>query len=824
MRPGKTFTVILVVIVIGLALTAYRLTALGKRPSRLAASLVSDAKEDTIAGSEKEKAESTSPATFPDPNAPGTSKRVFVDNTDFDAGVFATAYEYTGSVINTLSLEEVKQSILDRSPRAFEHWRAQANLLASGLPTGSNEAIRAIRTWRALAFLEMHDGRMEEAKGWLERGLTLSRTPGVPDLDRAYLQALLGIASLRQGELDNCVACIGPSSCIFPIDPAAVHQQQDGSREAIRHFTAYLEERPGDLRVRWLLNLAYMTLGEYPEKVPPAYLIPLDRFESATDVGRFTNIATLVGITASGPTLAGGSIFDDFDGDDRPDLFTTTVDAEQGARFLINRGDGQFEDRSRSAGVADQVYALNITRADFDNDGDLDVLLLRGGWESAAPPTLMRNRGDGSFEDVTTESRLGEPIASESAAWGDYNNDGLVDVFICGEAHEAAGGPSRSSDASSSARNLCRLFRNLGEGRFENVAAEAGVTNGRFAKGAVWGDYDNDGLLDLFVSNLDANGRLYHNEGNGHFRDVAGEVGLLAGVTSERPLVSFPCLFWDYDNDGRLDLLINDWRGNQAEIIAWALGLPVEGAHPPRLFRNLGDEGFRDVAREVGLTSPIAAMSINCGDIDNDGYLDLYCGTGWMSYSGLIPNVMLRNVGGQRFEDVTASSGTGHLQKGHGISFADWDGDGDLDLFTILGGGYPGDRGYSALFQNPGHNRHWLKIKLVGTTTNRAALGARIEVQVKSPSHAPRSIHRMVGTNGSFGGNSLVEHLGLGDSDSEANVIVTWPTSGTTQVFSDIAVDQFLEITEGIPTPRVIQHEPIGRHYQLSSVQPSQPR
>ena len=224
-----------------------------------------------------------------------------------------------------------------------------------------------------------------------------------------------------------------PRAASFPIAREAVHTQQAGSREAVERFTAYLEEWPGDLRIRWLLNLAYMTLGEYPEKVPQKYLIPLDTFHSKLDVGRFENVAPLVGLTARGPNLAGGSVFDDFNGDGLPDLFTTSLDADLGASLFVNRGDGTFEDRSAAAGLGDQVYALNVTRADFDNDGDLDVLLLRGAWESPMRLSLLRNKGDGAFEDVTVAGGLAEPIATESAAWGDYDNDGLVDVFVCGE-------------------------------------------------------------------------------------------------------------------------------------------------------------------------------------------------------------------------------------------------------------------------------------------------------------------------------------------------------------------------------------------------------
>ncbi|MFI5454111.1 MAG: FG-GAP-like repeat-containing protein [Isosphaerales bacterium] len=712
-----------------------------------------------------------------------------------------------GPVRDEGSLEEWQQAILGRSRRGLGYWRARADNLALDSPPTAEQATLAIRTWRAIAFLEMYEGRFAEAKSWLERGLALSRTSGVSAEDRAYLRALLGIAALRRGEIENCLDCLGPSSCIFPIVREAFHTKQAGSREAVQQFTAYLEEWPDDLRIRWLLNIAYMTLGEYPEKVPPAYLITLDRFRSKIEVGRFENVAPRVGLGVRGPGLAGGSICDDFNGDGLPDLLTTSVAADQGASLFVNRGDGTFENRSTAAGLDTQVYALNLTRADYDNDGKLDVLLLRGGWEKPARLSLLRNKGGGVFEDVTIASGLGEPIASESAAWGDYDNDGLVDVFVCGEyAEDSSGGPAGRPDP----RNRCRLYHNLGNGRFVDVAALAGVLNERYAKGAVWGDYDDDDRLDLFVSNMGKKPvRLYHNEGNGTFRDVAQEVGIVDKSPGAPLITSFPCLFWDFDNDGRLDLFINEWKANQGEIVAGYCGIHVGTSSPPRLYRNLGPGGFRDVSREVGLDRPIASMSVNCGDIDNDGFLDLYLGTGWMAYSGLVPNVMLKNVDGRRFEDVTDSTRTGHLQKGHGVSFADWDCDGDLDLFTVLGGGYPGDKGYSALFQNPGHGRHWLKVKLIGTKTNRSALGAKVRVDLKGADGATRSINRTIGTNGSFGGNSLVETIGLADAKFVTRLTVYWPTSRTSQSFRDVAADQAIEITEGSDSFKVLHQLPL---------------
>ncbi len=316
-----------------------------------------------------------------------------------------------------------------------------------------------------------------------------------------------------------------------------------------------------------------------------------------------------------------------------------------------------------------------MTGADFDNDGDLDVLLLRGGGEEPMRLSLLRNKGDGTFEDVTIASGLAEPIATGSAAWGDFDNDGRVDVFVCGEYLPS---PNDLDTSPPDPRNRCRLYRNRGDGTFIDVAAAAGVVNERCAKGSAWGDYDEDGRLDLFVSNQDSPCRLYHNQGDGTFVDLAPSLDVTGAD-------GFACWFWDFDNDGRLDIFVNDSRVRLADIAALALGKSVENAGRPRLYRNLGAEGFREVTRDVGLDRPMAAMGSNFGDLDNDGYLDIYVGTGWWSFSALVPNLMFKNVDGQRFEDVTMSSGTGSLRKGNGVSFADFDDDGDLDVFVETG-------------------------------------------------------------------------------------------------------------------------------------------
>jgi hypothetical protein len=749
--------------------------------------------------------------SFPDPTAPpGSSDRVFIDPQAFDSLILAATAQFTDKLQDEGSLREYREVISHRADRAKSRLRADLDNLHLGSSPTLDQALQALWVYRQLAFVALYEGDHDGAAAWLELALELSRTPGVPASVRPNMMALLGINALRRGEQDNCIGCVGPSSCIFPIAPEAVHTQPSGSREAVRWFSAYLDEWPGDLRIRWLLNIAAMTLGEYPDKVPPRFRIAVEPFRSKRDLGRFENVATRVGLIARGPDLAGGAIFDDFTGDGRPDIFTTSFDVVRGAGLYVNRGDGRFEDRSAAAGLDEQVYALNVARADFDNDGRLDVLLLRGAWEKPARMSLLRNKGDGVFEDVTVAAGLGVPISSESAAWGDYDNDGRLDLFVCGEYRQR---PDPDSAEKSSyrpdPRNHSRLYHNEGNGKFVDVAEIAGVQNDRWAKGSAWGDYDNDGTLDLFVSNMEGPARLYRNLGDGTFLDVAPELHIYG------PPHGFTCMPWDYDNDGRLDIFVGDYSSNLGEVVADYMGLPVNSDDHAHLYHNLGPDGFREVSKEAGLARPMPVMSVNAGDLDNDGDLDLHLGTGWMSLSGLVPDLMYENVGG-RFEDVTDSTRTGHLQKGHGVSFADWDDDGDLDLFIVFGGGYPGDRGYNTLFQNPGHKNHWLKVKLNGTKTNRSALGAKLQIDLVGPD-GPRSIHRVIGNNGSFGGNSLVESIGLLDAKSVDRLTVTWPTSKTTQTFRNLAADQAIEITEGVEKYKVVTRTPLPSPKRIES-------
>ena len=585
-----------------------------------------------------------------------------------------------------------------------------------------------------------------------------------------YMQ---GLTSLRRGEDENCILCRGESSCILPIAPAAVHTNPAGSRQAIVHFREYLEQFPDDWEVRWLLNLAHMTLGQHPDQVDPRYLISLDRFRhSEFDIGRFRDIGHMVGVNRF--NQSGGAIMDDFDNDGLLDLAVSTFDPTGSMAFYRNTGKGAFEDRTEAAGLASQLGGMYCVQTDFDNDGLLDILVVRGAWVSQPMrPSLLRNSGNGTFADVTEEAGLLNPVNSISASWADYDNDGWLDVFICCE------------------RQANRLYRNRGNGTFEEVLRKAGLhrDGNEGCKGAAWIDYDNDGYQDLFLNylSLSSSGKLFRNNRNGTFSDASAAMGLSG------PSFGFSCWAWDYDNDGWLDLFATCYDRSLADVLKGMLGLPHE-RHSNKLYHNRQGQGFADVTAEAGLDLVFSTMGSNYGDFDNDGFLDMYLGTGEPDLATLVPNRMFKNVAGNRFTDITASSGTGNLQKGHAVACGDWDRDGDTDIFIEMGGAQPGDRYHNVLFQNPGQKNHWLALKLVGKKSNRPGIGARIKVVTAG--QEPLTIHRHVSSGSSFGANTLEQTIGLGLANRIALLEIHWPTSGTTQVFRDVAADQALEITE----------------------------
>jgi hypothetical protein len=226
------------------------------------------------------------------------------------------------------------------------------------------------------------------------------------------------------------------------------------------------------------------------------------------------------------------------------------------------------------------------------------------------------------------------------------------------------------------------------------------------------------------------------------------------------------------------------------------------GRASSRLFHNNSGKGFENRIEQAGIDMVFSAMGCNFGDFDNDGWLDFYLGTGDPDLATLVPNRMFKNAGGSRFAEITGSSGTGHLQKGHGVACGDWDNDGDNDIFIEMGGALNGDKYHNIMFQNPGQGNHWITVKLIGSKTNRAAIGARLKIVTEGGE--PLVIYRQISSGSSFGANPLRQTIGLGKADRVALLQVDWPTSATTQVFRDLAVNQSIEIIEGTTQMRTL--------------------
>jgi hypothetical protein len=610
----------------------------------------------------------------------------------------------------------------------------------------------------------------------------------------ADLGQWLGIAYLRLGEMENCAHMHGQRACLFPLQRSAVHQLPRGAEGAVREFTALLEKNPSDYQSQWLLNVAYMQLGRYPKDVPPRWLVPESLFKSDYQLPEFPEVAAAAGVDITGH--AGGVLVADFDGDGRLDIMVSSSGPLDQIHLFHNNGDGTFSDVTRASGLIGETGGLNLVLTDYNNDGRPDVLVLRGGWwrkQGCYPLSLLRNNGNGTFDDVTVEAGLLSAHPTGTAAVADFDNDGYLDIFV---GHE-----STPDDP-----NPSQLFHNNRDGTFTDIAAASGISELGFVKGVAWGDFNNDGRPDLYVSTMYGHNHLFRNDGPRDAHDIAKgwrftDVTESAGVGKQSN--SFATWFFDYDNDGWPDIFVAGYsldsaspNGEESEVGGFELGHPVH-AELPKLYRNNHDGTFADVTAAVHLDRVILTMGANFGDLDNDGWLDLYLGTGDSTYQSLLPNRLFRNAEGHGFQDVTTAADLGHLQKGHGIAFADLRGTGFEDIFEEMGGAQPGDAYQSALYRNPGNQNHSITLSLEGVRSNRLAYGARIDVTVKPP-HAPlRHIYRTVGYGSSFGGNPLRQHIGIGLADRVAEITVTWPTTGIVDRIHDIPADRSYKLREG---------------------------
>lgn len=664
--------------------------------------------------------------------------------------------------------------------------------------------------WLSRVQLEMTAGVLELRVGDLERAVELledghrklmANAPEAYPKLRDKLTYQLALACLRLGESRNCVARHTSESCILPIRGAGVFEDTEATEKAVRYFLEFAARQPADTPRRrsseWLANLAAMAIATYPEGVPEEHRIPPERFESEVDFPRFRDIAPELGINAL--DMAGGAGIEDLDGDGRLDVVTSSWDPAVSLTLFLRDSEGTFVDRTEEAGLVGLKGGLNLNHADYDSDGDVDLLVLRGAWlhgeTGRHPNSLLQNDGKARFRDVTFLAGLGEEhYPTQAAGWADHDRDGDLDLYVGNEGSRLYRFPSQ-------------LFRNRGDGTFEEAAREAGVSNLQYAKGVAWGDIDTDGWPDLYVSNQGSPNRMYMNDGGERFRDVAAELGV------REPRQSFACWFWDFDNDGSLDLYVasyhqlsgadNEGSGEGLRLypaVASFTGKEHTAEHA-RLYRGDGKGGFRDVSLELGLDRVTLTMGSNYGDLDNDGWLDFYLGTGYPYFDGIMPNLMYRNLAGKGFEDVTIPGGFGHLQKGHGVVFADLDRDGDQDILEQMGGGYYADAFGNVLFENPGFGRSWIKLRLVGTRSVRSAVGARVRVAF-ADGELERTVHRVIGTGGSFGANPLEEHVGLGRAKRVRSVEVIWP-SGARQRHLDLPAGATVHITEGEGTPRI---------------------
>ncbi len=673
-------------------------------------------------------------------------------------------YDYNpGNIFSPGAIVESCDSIL--------HSSSDENVVTEALTRKANALLQLGQEQKAI-------GIYQDLLNKIPHGNLDQRQSVMKDIANAYF---------RLGERTNCIHNHNAESCIYPISNGGIHHDKTGSEKAIELYKAILTNDPGDLESRWLLNIAYMTTGGYPQQVPPQFLLKVQDDDSMHLVKPFRDVAANMGLNYK--CIAGGCIIDDFNNDNYPDIVLSSWSLSEPMRYYRNNANGTFTDVSDSSGLGYLTGGLHIEQTDYNNDGFKDIFVLRGGWKDKFgknPNSLLRNNGNGTFTDVTKESGLLSFHPSQTATWADFNNDGWLDVFIGNETS-----PGEEAQP-------CQLFINNKNGTFTEVAAKAGCAIIQFVKGVTSGDYNNDGLTDIFISTLNGNKILLKNEtANGavKFEDVSQQAGLSNNLTR-----TFPTWFWDYDNDGWLDILVCGYEFTQSLSYyagAEATQLPVGNAGKVILFRNKHDGTFEDVSAKVGLNKIAFAMGANFGDIDNDGYLDFYLGTGNPQLKSVVPNKLFKNINGTSFLDVTTSARVGNLQKGHAVSFADLDNDGNEDIYIKMGGAYTADAYENSLYLNPGQNHnHWVNLSLEGTVSNKVAIGARIKITFKD-NGTERSVYRDVNSGGSFGSNPLLQHIGLGLATSVEKIEITWPVTGNIQVFENLPVDTNIKIKEG---------------------------
>jgi len=604
-----------------------------------------------------------------------------------------------------------------------------------------------------------------------------------------FYKRLQALSYIRLGEQQNCLINHSSASCILPIANAGIHQLKMGSESAIQIIEPLLEDYPEDLELVWLLNICYQTIGEYPGSVPSKFLIAPEAFENDNrTLKAFIDRAPNLGIASKG--ISGGSIVEDLNNDGHLDIVASSsgVTEKDQLKIFFNQGDGTFIDKTEDSGVAGLFGGLNCMQTDYNNDGLIDLFVLRGGWFGQwgqHPNSLLKNNGDGTFTDVAEKAGLLSFHPTQTAVWRDFNQDGWLDVFIGNETTTT----STIGRAARGKVHASEFYVNQKDGTFKNMATDAGLEFKELIKGVTALDANNDGLADIYISIMGGNNKLMINQGDLKFIDQAKALNLT------EPFVSFSTGSMDYNNDGFDDLFVSAYTTSNNPL-AHEVTFELQGNSPtaalPKLYKNNGDGTFSDATESTGFLKSIYGMGFNYGDLDNDGYLDLYFGTGDPNFESIIPNRMFRNVEGEFFEEVSFVGGFSNIQKGHGISWGDMDNDGDHDIYITMGGAHEGDVYQNQLLVNPNEDNNWINIQLTGKKSNRKAVGAKVHLVTSTGQH----LYRTVSNGASFGGNSYALEIGLGKSESIEILEVKWPMKNSKQVFKNISANQAIEIIE----------------------------
>jgi hypothetical protein len=679
----------------------------------------------------------------------------------------------TFSMVDTL-----KTLYLEGNPINYYHWNEK--LAALYLAQISKvEPEKKIITWFKYCQQLLKAGEIQTCINEIEN-LIIRQQLTYQDLitkDLLPIIDLLAISYLRQGEVNNCQNNHNSYSCILPLKDQAFHIDVNGSKKAIEIYTQIYKKFPND-NYKWLLNLANMTIGEHPNNVPERYRINYPNWNiEQKKIKAFKEVSLKLGIAQDG--LSGGVSIDDFNNDGLLDIFITSYGMADQSKLYTNTSNG-FIDTTEEAGLTGIVSGLNCIHADYDNDGNIDIFVLRGAWLGEGgnhPNSLLKNNGDGTFTDITKSAGLLSFHPTQTASWADVNNDGYLDLFIGNESNEKQSHP-------------CELYINQKDGSFIEESSNYNLSSIEgFIKGVVFGDINNDKWPDLYISVMGGNNLLFKNN-FGKFENISETAGV------QGPNFSFPTWFWDVNNDGFNDILVASYDTRNIENVAGDFVKELQGekvlSDKSKLYINNGDETFSEQSNAFNIDKSFYAMGSNFGDLDNDGWLDFYIGTGSPEFTSVVPNRMFRNVDGISFEEVTSAGGFGHIQKGHGVSFADLDNDGDQDIYAVLGGAYEGDNYPNVCFENPTFENNWVILNLEGVQSNRSAIGTKLKIDLDNG----RTIFYTINTGGSFGANSLQAEIGLGQSEMIQTLTIIWPNSDT-QIFNNVAVNKKYKLSEG---------------------------